>query len=71
MNVSLPPPILILLLFQVANYGIGGLYVTHTDYLMVNPDHRAYTPWEHFMGDRYATFMVYVSRSVASRTACL
>ncbi|XP_037804600.1 prolyl 4-hydroxylase subunit alpha-2-like [Penaeus monodon] len=47
--------------YQVANYGIGGLYVTHTDYLMVSPDPRAYTPWEHFMGDRYATFMVYLS----------
>ncbi|ROT77583.1 hypothetical protein C7M84_003767 [Penaeus vannamei] len=47
--------------YQVANYGIGGLYVTHTDYLMINPDPRAYTPWEHFMGDRFATFMVYLS----------
>lgn len=47
--------------YQVANYGIGGLYVTHTDYLMINPDPAAYSAWEHFMGDRFATFMVYLS----------
>ncbi|XP_066974591.1 prolyl 4-hydroxylase subunit alpha-2-like [Macrobrachium rosenbergii] len=47
--------------YQVANYGIGGLYVTHTDYLMINPDPAAYSSWEHFMGDRFATFMVYLS----------
>ncbi|CAL4097494.1 unnamed protein product [Meganyctiphanes norvegica] len=47
--------------YQVANYGIGGLYVTHTDYLMINPDPAAYLPWEHFIGDRYGTFMVYLS----------
>nr|XP_045585700.1 prolyl 4-hydroxylase subunit alpha-2-like isoform X1 [Procambarus clarkii] len=47
--------------YQVANYGIGGLYVTHTDHLMINPDLSVYTPWERFMGDRMATFMVYLS----------
>ncbi|XP_042223975.1 prolyl 4-hydroxylase subunit alpha-2-like [Homarus americanus] len=47
--------------YQVANYGIGGLYVTHTDYLMIHPDPATYSPWEHFIGDRFATFMVYLS----------
>ncbi|KAK8730536.1 hypothetical protein OTU49_008054 [Cherax quadricarinatus] len=47
--------------YQVANYGIGGLYVTHTDHLMMNPDPSVYTAWERFMGDRFATFMVYLS----------
>ncbi|XP_071535121.1 prolyl 4-hydroxylase subunit alpha-2-like [Panulirus ornatus] len=47
--------------YQVANYGIGGLYVTHTDYLMINPDPASYSQWEHFLGDRFATFMVYLS----------
>ncbi|XP_065573742.1 prolyl 4-hydroxylase subunit alpha-2-like [Artemia franciscana] len=47
--------------YQVANYGIGGLYVTHTDHLMHNPDPNSYGPWERLIGDRLATLMVYLT----------
>jgi len=47
--------------YQIANYGVGGLYVPHTDHLMNNPDPSTYTPWELFIGDRIATLMVYLS----------
>jgi len=47
--------------YQIANYGLGGLYVPHTDHLMTNPNPDAYSPWEKFVGDRIATFMIYLS----------
>jgi prolyl 4-hydroxylase len=47
--------------YQIANYGLGGLYVPHTDHLMNNPDPNSYTPWELFIGDRVATLMIYLS----------
>ncbi|ODN01138.1 Prolyl 4-hydroxylase subunit alpha-2, partial [Orchesella cincta] len=47
--------------YQIANYGLGGLYVPHTDHLMNNPDKSIYSPWERFVGDRIATLMIYLS----------
>lgn len=48
--------------FQIANYGIGGLYKTHTDNV-IHPDVRPedQDPWNLYVGDRIATSMVYVS----------
>lgn len=47
-------------LTQIANYGIGGLYVTHTDNV-IHPEHEVQDPWNLAVGDRIATLMVYVS----------
>ncbi|XP_037087139.1 prolyl 4-hydroxylase subunit alpha-1-like [Pollicipes pollicipes] len=47
--------------FQVANYGIGGLYVTHTDHHMGEVPHGPHADWETVIGDRLATWMVYLS----------
>ncbi|CAG7723752.1 unnamed protein product [Allacma fusca] len=47
--------------YQIANYGLGGLYVPHTDHLMNNPNPEVYTAWERFVGDRIATMMIYLS----------
>ncbi|XP_021954740.2 prolyl 4-hydroxylase subunit alpha-1 isoform X2 [Folsomia candida] len=47
--------------YQIANYGLGGLYVPHTDHLMNNPDKSIYTQWERFVGDRIATLMIYLT----------
>ena len=54
--------------FQIANYGIGGLYKTHTDNV-IHPDipHEQQDPWNLYVGDRIATLMVYVSHCVNSR----
>ncbi|XP_046453814.1 prolyl 4-hydroxylase subunit alpha-2-like [Daphnia pulex] len=48
--------------FQIANYGIGGLYKTHTDNV-IHPDVRPedQDPWNLYVGDRIATLMVYLS----------
>jgi len=46
--------------FQIANYGIGGLYQTHTDNV-IHLDREKPDPWNTFVGDRIATLMVYVS----------
>lgn len=47
---------------QIANYGIGGLYKTHTDNV-IHPEVRQedQDPWNLHVGDRIATLMVYVS----------
>lgn len=42
---------------KVANYGIGGLYKTHTDSTVNREDT---DPWMLHIGDRIATLMVYV-----------
>jgi len=48
--------------FQVANYGIGGLYVTHTDHHMGGGQPAGpHASWEAVIGDRLATWMVYLS----------
>ncbi|XP_043225526.1 prolyl 4-hydroxylase subunit alpha-1-like [Amphibalanus amphitrite] len=47
--------------FQVANYGIGGLYVTHTDHHMAEVPRGPHAHWETMIGDRLATWMVYLS----------
>lgn len=44
--------------FQVANYGIGGLYKTHTDSTVNREDT---DPWMLHIGDRIATLMVYLT----------
>lgn len=44
-------------LSKVANYGIGGLYKTHTDSTVNREDT---DPWMLHIGDRIATLMVYV-----------
>lgn len=41
----------------MANYGIGGLYKTHTDSTVNREDT---DPWMLHIGDRIATLMVYV-----------
>ena len=48
--------------FQIANYGIGGLYKTHTDNV-IHPDvpHEQQDPWNLYVGDRIATLMVYLT----------
>ena len=51
-------------LVQVANYGMGGHYVLHYDYLIVDrpPEERHLVPpREAYAGDRTATLMFYVS----------
>uniref|UniRef100_A0A6A7FYS9 procollagen-proline 4-dioxygenase n=2 Tax=Hirondellea gigas TaxID=1518452 RepID=A0A6A7FYS9_9CRUS len=51
-------------MLQVANYGIGGHYNPHHDYLLVDktPEELAnINPREVLMGDRVATFMFYLS----------
>lgn len=51
-------------LVQVANYGIGGHYVPHYDYLIVDrpPEQRHLVgPRELYAGDRTATLMFYVN----------
>lgn len=45
---------------QVANYGIGGRYIPHTDHGIFKPGVEL-SDMELFRGDRIATFMVYVS----------
>ena len=53
-------------LMQVANYGMGGHYTPHYDYLIVDrpPEKRHLVPpLEAYAGDRTATFMFYVSKS--------
>ena len=57
--------------FQIANYGLGGLYVPHTDHLMNNPNPEVYTAWERFVGDRIATMMIYVSLGNDDGWQCL
>lgn len=50
-------------LVQIANYGIGGHYVPHYDYLIKDkPEHLRVNISEKdaFAGDRIATFMFYV-----------
>lgn len=51
-------------LVQIANYGMGGHYVPHYDYLIVDrpPEERHLAPPKEFQaGDRTATLMFYVS----------
>ena len=51
-------------LVQIANYGMGGHYVPHYDYLIKDKpeDERDNVPEkEKYAGDRMATFMFYVS----------
>ncbi|KAG7176015.1 Prolyl 4-hydroxylase subunit alpha-2-like 3, partial [Homarus americanus] len=52
-------------LLQVANYGIGGHYNPHHDYLLVDKTEKELLhnihPRELVMGDRIATFMFYLS----------
>ncbi|XP_071515028.1 prolyl 4-hydroxylase subunit alpha-2-like [Panulirus ornatus] len=52
-------------LLQVANYGIGGHYNPHHDYLLVDKTEKQLLqnihPRELLMGDRMATFMFYLS----------
>ena len=45
----------------MANYGIGGLYVTHTDHHMDEVPRGPHALWEARIGDRLATWMVYLS----------
>jgi prolyl 4-hydroxylase len=50
-------------LVQIANYGMGGHYVPHYDYLIVDrpPEKRLLAPAkEVYAGDRTATLMFYV-----------
>jgi len=46
--------------FQIANYGIGGLYQSHTDNV-IHPNIETPDPWNIYVGDRIATLMVYLS----------
>lgn len=51
-------------LVQIANYGMGGHYVPHYDYLIKDkPQEQRWNVSEKelFAGDRMATFMIYVS----------
>lgn len=51
-------------LIQIANYGMGGHYVPHYDYLFKDrpEEERINLPEEEMLaGDRIATFMFYVS----------
>ncbi|KAK4313501.1 hypothetical protein Pmani_015163 [Petrolisthes manimaculis] len=47
--------------YQVASYGVGGMYKAHSDYLMTSTDQTLYTEWERHIGDRLATFLIYLS----------
>ena len=48
--------------FQVANYGIGGVYNHHTDSMgELNVMHKATENHKNFGGDRIATTMGYLS----------
>ena len=52
-------------LAQVANYGIGGHYVPHYDYLFKDrpeSERDNINEREKRAGDRIATFMIYVSK---------
>jgi len=46
--------------FQIANYGIGGLYQSHTDNV-IHPGVETPDPWNLYVGDRIATLMVYLT----------
>lgn len=51
-------------LVQIANYGVGGHYVPHYDYLIKDkPESERInvSEKERYAGDRIATFMLYVS----------
>ncbi|XP_076304293.1 prolyl 4-hydroxylase subunit alpha-2-like isoform X3 [Tachypleus tridentatus] len=47
--------------YQVSNYGLGGHYVTHFDFHLLTNSTRQISKLEEFIGQRIATFMIYLT----------
>ncbi|XP_022239838.1 prolyl 4-hydroxylase subunit alpha-2-like isoform X1 [Limulus polyphemus] len=47
--------------YQVSNYGLGGHYVTHFDFHLMTNSTRQISKLEEFIGQRIATFMIYLT----------